>query len=308
MTGEKVIVGYDGSPRSKDALALGRRLADVLGARLVLADVYPLLPIGGDAAAVYEYIVRQDAEEVLRRAEASDAVERRAVPSHSTARGLSRLAEEENAILIVVGSSRHGDAGRTEPGGVARQLLHGAPCAVAVAPVGYAETASRPWRRILVGYIDTDDGAAALRAAVALVAATGAALRVVSVVAPVPGALATADAGEYLRLLKEERRRALDKALATASHGVEVEAEVLEGDPADVLRDRAADADLVVVGSRGYGRLRQVLLGSVSAKLLDGVPAPVIVLPRGADRELGADPPSNAAVLSAEGATPRRAR
>jgi nucleotide-binding universal stress UspA family protein len=174
--------------------------------------------------------------------------------------------------------------------------------------VGYAETAGRAWRRILAGYIDTDDGAAALRAAVALARATGAALRVVTVVAPVPSALATADAREYLRLVKEERRRALEKAVAKASRGVAVEAEVLEGDPADVLRERAADADLVVVGSRGYGRLRQVLLGSVSAELLDGVPAPVIVLPRGADRELGAVPPSSAAVLSAEGGTPRRAR
>src|SRR2546427_7025107 len=45
MTGEKLIVGYDGSERSKDALVLARRLADVLGARLVLADVYVLPPL-----------------------------------------------------------------------------------------------------------------------------------------------------------------------------------------------------------------------------------------------------------------------
>ena len=69
---------------------------------------------------------------------------------------------------------------------------------------------------------------------------------------------------------------------------------MLVGEPSEVLRERAADVDLVVVGSRGYGRLRQVLLGSVSAKLLHGVPAPVIVLPRGAERELAVGPISAA--------------
>jgi nucleotide-binding universal stress UspA family protein len=288
MTDGKVIVGYDGSERSKDAFVLGSRLADVLRARVVLADVYTLVPLGGEAAGIYQYIARQDAERVLNQAEAADAVERRAIPSHSAARGLHSLAEEEGAILIVVGSSHRGIPGRTEPGGVAQRLLHGAPCAVAVAPVGYAETAARPWRRILVGYIDTDEGAAALRAAVALARATGAVLRVVTVVAPVPSAFATADAKEYLQVVKDERRQALEKALAKAARGLAVEAEVLDGEPSDVLRERAADVDLVVVGSRGYGRLRQVLLGSVSAKLLHGVPAPVIVLPRGAERELAA--------------------
>ena len=288
MPGDKLIVGYDGWERSKDALVLGRRLADVLGATLVLANVYTLLPLGGDVAGVYDYIVRQEAGEVLGQAAAPDAVERRAVASHSAARGLHTLAEEEDATLIVVGSSHRGTPGRTKPGRVAQRLLHGSPCAVAVAPVGYADTAPGGWQRILVGYIDTDEGAAALRAAVALARATGAVLRVVTVVAPVPAALATADAREYLRVVKAERRRALDKAVATAARGVVVEAEVLEGEPSEVLRGRAADADLVVVGSRGYGPLRQVLLGSVSAELLDGVGAPVIVVPRGAERELAA--------------------
>lgn len=289
MIDDKVIVGYDGSARSRDALALGRRLAEVLTARVVLANVYSPAVVGGDVGSVYTLIVRQRAEDVLR--EAPGVGDRRAVASHSVARGLHRLADEEDAVLVVVGSSDDAAPGRTKPSGVAQRLLHGSPCAVSVAPAGYAETA--PWarRRILVGYIPTDDGAAALRAGAALAGATGAVLRLVTVVAPVTPALGEADARRYLQAVKQDRRRALDEAVGTLSGRVTVEAEVLEGRPDEILRASSTDADLVVVGSRGYGPVRQVLLGSVSAKLLDDVGAPVIVLPRGADRELAAAVP-----------------
>jgi nucleotide-binding universal stress UspA family protein len=292
MTDDEVIVGYDGSARSRDALALGRRLAEVLTARVVLAYVYSPAVVGGDVGSVYTLIVRQRAEDVLREAPAPGVGDRRAVAAHSVARGLHRLADEEGAVLVAVGSSDDAAPGRTKPSGVAQRLLHGSPCAVSVAPAGYAETA--PWarRRILVGYIPTDDGAAALRAGAALAGATGAVLRLVTVVAPVTPALGEADARRYLQAVKQDRRRALDEAVGTLSGRVTVEAEVLEGRPAEILRASSTDADLVVVGSRGYGPVRQVLLGSVSAKLLDDVGAPVIVLPRGADRELAAAVPA----------------
>jgi len=53
---------------------------------------------------------------------------------------------------------------------------------------------------------------------------------------------------------------------------------VLQGGPADQLAERSARADLVVVGSRGYGRVIGRLLGSVSQDLLDRAQCPVAVL------------------------------
>jgi nucleotide-binding universal stress UspA family protein len=287
MAGTTIIVGYDGFERSQDALVLGRRLAGAVGARLVLADVYPEDRVASRAdAGAHGDPLREEAERVLAGSDAPDSVERRAVPAQSAARGLHVLAEHEGAVLIVIGSSRRGTPGLVESGSLSQRLIHGAPCGVAVAPVGYAERTVLAWERILVGYVATEEGEAALRAGVTLAEATGAALRIVTVVEPIPVAVGiTPEAIEYVRAAD---RSALDAAAATVPSHVRVEVELLDGDPGVVLRERAADVDLVVVGSRGYGRLRQVLLGSVSAALLHGSPAPVIVLPRGAQRQLTA--------------------
>ena len=64
-----------------------------------------------------------------------------------------------------------------------------------------------------------------------------------------------------------------------ARPGLSVEAVVLRGRPATAIVDRARDmhADLVVVGSRGHGTIESMLLGSVSAEVVDHAPAPVLV-------------------------------
>jgi nucleotide-binding universal stress UspA family protein len=61
--------------------------------------------------------------------------------------------------------------------------------------------------------------------------------------------------------------------------GVNVEEIVLRGRPATAIVDQARrmQADLVVVGSRGHGTIESMLLGSVSAEVVDHAPAPVLV-------------------------------
>jgi nucleotide-binding universal stress UspA family protein len=65
-----------------------------------------------------------------------------------------------------------------------------------------------------------------------------------------------------------------------ARPGLGVEAVVLRGRPASVIVDQARrmHADLVVVGSRGHGTIESMLLGSVSAEVVDHAPAPVLVV------------------------------
>ena len=80
----------------------------------------------------------------------------------------------------------------------------------------------------------------------------------------------------------EDARTALRTAVAHVLAGAEsprVEQHVRQGHPARVLLDAAADADLLVVGSRGHGGFAGMLLGSVSQHLAAHAPCPVLVVP-----------------------------
>jgi nucleotide-binding universal stress UspA family protein len=73
----------------------------------------------------------------------------------------------------------------------------------------------------------------------------------------------------------------LDKWLADARadlEGLEVERLTGEGNAAKVLTDAAADAELLVVGSRGLGGFRELLLGSVSHQCAQRAPCPVVII------------------------------
>lgn len=73
----------------------------------------------------------------------------------------------------------------------------------------------------------------------------------------------------------------LDRALRRAGERkVEVEAVLLDGDPADSLLRYLDQCDrpMLVVGRRGQGLLRELLLGSVSDKLVRHAHCPVMVI------------------------------
>jgi nucleotide-binding universal stress UspA family protein len=68
--------------------------------------------------------------------------------------------------------------------------------------------------------------------------------------------------------------------LVADSPDVDVDAVAIQGDgaPAQVLVEQAADAELLVVGSRGLGGFRELLLGSVSHQCVQHAPCPVVVI------------------------------
>ena len=59
---------------------------------------------------------------------------------------------------------------------------------------------------------------------------------------------------------------------------VRIVADVFEGDPSQVLIDAAKDAEMLVVGSRGLGAFRELVLGSVSQRCAHHAPCPVVVV------------------------------
>jgi nucleotide-binding universal stress UspA family protein len=96
---------------------------------------------------------------------------------------------------------------------------------------------------------------------------------------PWPG-LPAAEADHLETEVRAQATRNVDEARArVAKPGVQAETAVLRGRPAVAIgeRARAMRADLIVAGGRGHGRIESMLLGSVSAELVDHAPTPVLV-------------------------------
>src|SRR5262249_11165992 len=95
-------------------------------------------------------------------------------------------------------------------------------------------------------------------------------------------------AGGAVATVNEEMRgnlsRDLEKAVDELGMGQQVTARLREGDPAAVLAEESEKLGLLVVGSRGYGPIGSVLVGSVATRRLNSSWWPVMVVPRGAWR------------------------
>jgi nucleotide-binding universal stress UspA family protein len=282
-----ILAGVDGTNSGLDAVALAARLARATGDPLIVACVYPQdTRPGADDEAAREPAA--EALEVARELLGGLTVEYRTTASSSPARGLAELAEEEDAAMTVVGSHRRGPFGRVASGGTAERLLHGSGCPVAVAPRGYRRREQAGLRRIGVAFVGTPDGHEAVRHAADLAARSGLPLTLFSVISVhhtwfVPEAVRPEEETIPVEVGKDYQE-ALDRALAGLPDGVKATGELLYGDVVDelsVVGERGVD--LLVCGSRGYGPVRRVLLGTVSAALVRQASIPVLVVPRGGE-------------------------
>jgi len=132
----KAIISYDDTDNDRDALMLGRVLAEA-GTRLTLAYVRHTTQTKRDR----ELLEESDAEQLLNRGAkllGDLELERRVVVSASTAEGLKWLAEQEHADILVFGSEYRTAAGHIAPQHSTQALLEGGSTAVAIAPAGYS--------------------------------------------------------------------------------------------------------------------------------------------------------------------------
>ncbi len=95
---------------------------------------------------------------------------------------------------------------------------------------------------------------------------------------------------EFVQDLQDEHRSRLLDAITTLAADVAFEPIVVEGEPVAVLAEQSRALGLLVLGSRGYGPLRAVLVGAVSGDLLKRAACPTIVVPRGVQRAIGSRP------------------
>ncbi|WP_205697084.1 universal stress protein [Conexibacter sp. SYSU D00693] len=286
------IAGYDGSDAALAAVTLAHRLARAAGAELVVVTAHAtaahlLLP--GTEHALEEE-ARAAAEGLLGALEVPAGVTR-VVRGGGPARALAEVAQEEQASLVVVGTTHHGPLGRLAPGSVGERLLHGAPCPVLVVP---PEQGDRELRTIAVAYDRRPESHAALDMARDLAAALHTRLVLVAVAEPLLGggwdtAMLAADVKAALDL--EEELQAF-----ASSFGAEVR--VVRGHAVPSILEACADGvDVLVCGSRAYGPLHAVLAGSVSRALADHAPCPVLVVPRPVEADVAGTLPERAQVV-----------
>ena len=132
---------------------------------------------------------------------------------------------------------------------------------------------------IVVGYDGSEESQLAMRLAAERAGDTGTIVPV-HVMDPAPHWLGKPYYGRFVRDAHLRGVQLLAEAGDIADSAT-VEAELIEGDPVDVL-SRVAEtrgASEIIVGSRGIGRIRS-LFGSVSAGVLERSRIPVMVVPR----------------------------
>ena len=238
----KVVAGFEENERGEDALVLAKRIVD--------RD-------GGELKVVH-------------------------VEKGSPADALQALAEKGEADLIVLGSTHHAAFGSVAPGSVAEHLLHGARCRLIIAPKGYAEKdhSGDRLRVLAVGYDGMAESQAALEEGATLAKKFGGSMKVVGVMTPVPpmGAAAAAQAGPEAGPDFQTR---LHNAVAELPSELRALPVFEKGDPVEKLLDVSeVGVDLLVLGSRGFGPVMRLLIGSVSSRVIRAASCPVLVVPR----------------------------
>jgi nucleotide-binding universal stress UspA family protein len=283
---ENVLVGVDGSSNGRDAITLASRLGDPDG-KLTLANVrggetYPL-------HAITPGLLEEERDASLRlleheRAETGVEAELLGVVAASPGAGLHREAEAQGADLLVVGSYGRGVLGRAMLGDDTRSALNGAPCAVAIAARGYAAhpgRAGEPISKIGVAYNGSPESERALASARELATPTRAEIDVLEVVA-IPSytftGLMAPSIGDSIDLMITEANARLSKLPGVAGRAV-------YGLPGEELAAFGEDVDLLVVGSRSYGPVRRLVLGSTSDYLERHARCSLLVLPRPAEAQ-----------------------
>ena len=288
----RVLVGYDGTDGAEDAVALCAVIC-AADAHVELVDV---LPYPGAPSETFRLLTSKEfpIPEDFFGAAASRLPGREVGTltylGSSPARVLESTAVAGGFDLIVVGSPHRGTVGRILAGSVSESLLHGSPVPVLTAPHGYAKApsaASSGPRTIAVGYDGGAESRQALAYGQAIAAQTGATLEVLTVerpVDPVGGAIA------YTMSLPQDVDEIQRQALKEVEPTIDLRRKVLNGQTGDAIAEACRQGvDLLIVGSRGYGTIERVLLGSTSRALIREAPCPVLVVPRPAVAEVGGE-------------------
>jgi len=290
-----VLVGVDGRSGGRDAIALAAQLLAHDG-KLTLAHVRQgeLNPIHALTPKLLSE-ERTSSDEMLERERSHGGVEAEllSLTALSAGRALHEQAESQHADLIVVGSCSRGTIGRVMLGDDTRAALNGAPCAVAIAAHGLAENPTIA--RIGVAYNRSPESQTALTTARTLANERDTSVHALQVLGiPLYGV------GLFAIPIADTTDERLKEANQPFEELADVQAQAIYGVlPGEELAAFGDDLDLLVVGSRSYGPLKRLVLGSTSDYLERHAHCSLLILPRAPVRDIDEQDASSTEQLAA---------
>lgn len=277
MKKHPVIVGVDGSPDSLHAAAIAVRIAQASSSPCIFVYAVPLLgAVDGSANVIDEAIVHRLGAHVRKMLASTHLQGRVIVRTGKAGVVLHDVARERNAGLIVVAGRHHGALTRSLGASTAHHLVR-----TTEAPVLVIDSRTDTIGRVLAAVDLSAAAGPTLASAARFSELLGARLRVLHAVEPAKYPLViplSIDQAEYERRCRAEFDRLIERELPDLPPDDRI---VRAGLAEEQIAEETAawHADLVVVGSHGRGWIDRLLIGSATERLLNRLPASLLVVP-----------------------------
>lgn len=287
---DAVVVGIDGSDRDQTCITWGagsahrsRRALHLLHAQDVGAELAPSDPVAGAALPPLE--PTPDTVLATALAETRTRWPELAItgsePWSNPERAL--IEASQDAHLLVVGSRKVSGLERLLLGRSALAVAMHAACPVVLLPEGARTGAEGP---VVVGVDGSEHSVLAATRAFWIARIRRAPLRVVTSwnLEVVDGMVVTTPENPAWEGVMAKHRAIAERVVGPLREDypdVECEVVIRRGSPATVLTEESADAGLLVIGRRGRGGFRGMLLGSVAHKVIETATCPVMIVRQG---------------------------
>ncbi|WP_445001160.1 universal stress protein [Halomonas mongoliensis] len=198
------------------------------------------------------------------------------VSSGAPSEQLARLSAHHRTDLVLLGRQGHGLIHRLLLGSTAQNLARLTPCPLWLEPLGNAMERQAP-PTIMLATDGSRAAAGAERCFARLCEHFDRRVAIIATRSLKDDAFSVGQARYHLEHL--------------ARHVAKLDFELVDGDPAEALLSRldAWQPELLVLGQRGHGAVRERLLGSTAQVLVDKAPCPVLLVPAQPHGEAAAD-------------------
>ena len=281
-----VVAGIDGSDSALGGVRWAAEVAAAYALPLTLMHVIPKLdwhfaapPVGNEPSADGDEVLGA-AEVVVRSAHPGLEI-RAAVVKGAVATALGEASESARVLVVGTGAADH-----RALGGHAVKIAHRTHCPVVIWRTPVARRTGKPLP-VVVGIDESDDSTRALAEAFDIASALHAPLTVVHMW-EIGQAVGMGDLGglgnmdwTLLELLETQQRRRMDELVAPLAgkyRNAHVSKVFKDISPAKGLTELSREAQLVVIGSHGRGKIADSVLGSVSQNLIHHAECPVLVV------------------------------